>query len=102
MALFKRAAPVPADLLATDVARDLDLATQVRLLDAARDRTVDPDRRFLVELSKVHVIAAAGRRDEAEALWKALGDAFPEQSASTTRRMRKAFDKVAASLQSAR
>jgi len=102
MAVFKLAAPVPADLLATDVARDLELATRVRLLDAARDRTLDPDRRFLVELSKVHVIAAAGRRDEAEALWHSLGEAFPEQRASSTRRMRKAFDKIAMSLQAER
>ncbi len=71
-----------------DPAEALPLESQLKLLDQARDRSVDVDRRFMVELSKAHVMVDAGEYDAAGAFLESLEQSYREQTTSALPRLR--------------
>ncbi|QLC22089.1 hypothetical protein HFP51_07795 [Parasphingopyxis sp. CP4] len=94
MGIFRAKKTVPAEILATNVRKDLDVDTQLTLLAQARDRSADIKRRFMVDISRVRILTFSDRRDEAAELWETLKAEYPEECDDSLKRVNKAFLKT--------
>ncbi|HXV00331.1 MAG TPA: hypothetical protein VG166_07525 [Caulobacteraceae bacterium] len=97
MAVFSLKKEIPEALLSLDT-HSLPVDEQMALLDRAKERTVDIDRKYMIELCKIRALSAFGRGDQASAVWQGASAAYPEQVANTGRRMKKAYDKTMTAL----
>jgi hypothetical protein len=70
-AIFRLIKPIPSAAFHNDPLADLPLSTMLQLLDAARDRSVDPDRHLICDLGKVRFLA---ERNEFTAAQDLLGE----------------------------
>lgn len=77
-AVFRLLRPIPASLVANDPTQGLQLAAQLALLDAARERTIDRERRFLCDTGKVRFLSDLGHLDAAQNLLADLRLIYPE------------------------
>ena len=80
-AVFRLARAIPAGVVAAASERALPLARQLALLDAARDRSIDPDRRFLCDMGKIRFLSDLGHREVAQRVLEKLRVAQPEMFA---------------------
>ena len=80
-AVFRLVRTVPADLLDHDPLGGLSVGVALALLDQARDRSVDPDRRLMCDLGKVRYLAELRDYDAALALIEALRAQYPHRFA---------------------
>ena len=82
MAVFQLDRKIPNDLLRKDPGGRLPIKEQLALLDQAMERTVDVDRKFMVELSKVRLVSEKRRSDEAVELLDRILAKYPDQAAA--------------------
>jgi hypothetical protein len=82
MAVFQLDRKIPGHLLRKDPAGRLPIKEQLALLDQALERTVDADRKFMVELSKVRLVSEKRRSDEAAELLESVVAKYPAQAAA--------------------
>jgi predicted O-methyltransferase YrrM len=81
-AIFRLLKPVPAALVAQDPTDGLALEDKLALLDEARDRSIDVDRRLLCDAGKVRYLAGLGHYEAAQDVLEDLRGIYPEHFAS--------------------
>ncbi len=90
--VFRLDKKIPFRLLRKDPAGRLPIKEQLALLDQAKNRTLDPNRKFMVELSKVRLVAEKRPSEEAEELLETVIAKYPDQvSANATPRLQEAL-----------
>ena len=80
-ALFRLVRPIPASLFTNDPISALSLDTKLALLDQARDRSIDIDRRLLCDTGKVRFLAELGHLTTAQDCLEHVRSAYPDHFA---------------------
>jgi hypothetical protein len=78
-AVFRLKSAIPREMLESNPLERLTLDEQMALLDQARDRSVDPDRRLLSDLGKVRYLTTLRMIEPAQRLLEKLPSTYPKQ-----------------------